>query len=56
MAVGGGGEGVLPQCRVGYVCPGGVSAPVHAGICLPAGGGGSAPVHAGIHPPCEQND
>ena len=34
---------------LGYVCPGGgggVSAPVHAGICLPRGM--SAPVHAGI--------
>ena len=47
---------------------GGVSAPVHAGICLPSGV--SAPVHAGIclprggclpqcmlgYAPCEQND
>ena len=35
----------LPQCMHGYVWPGGVSAPVHAGICLLGGGGVSAPVH-----------
>ena len=52
------GGGVSAQ---GCVCPGGVSAPVHAGIhapVCPAGGEVSAPVHAGIHTPqpCGQND
>ena len=33
------GWGCLHQSMLGYVCPGGVSAPVHAGICLSGGGG-----------------
>ena len=49
------GEGGLPQCMLGYVCPRGVSAQCMLGYVCP--GGVSAPVHAGIHTaPCEQND